>query len=145
MNTCGGLTGISCPTGFYNENEGTSAWTHIEDATKRKAAMDAWANKNATEATKNTNCCTAKATCALIVGTTTPAAVAATTTPAAAPALKFSQHKIAIQDSEHPWSMNVAWLAVGGFVGMGVLMAVQGLRSRAAAAETNLLDDASLE
>merc|ERR1712139_367855 len=81
--TCGGLTGISCPTGFYNENEGTSAWTHIEDATKKKAAMDAWANKNATEATKNVACCTKKAACIHVVGTTTPAAGAVTTTPAA--------------------------------------------------------------
>lgn len=149
-NTCGGLSNIACPTGFFNENSGVDSWKHIKDATKRQAAKDAWANKNATDATKNTACCTPKAACVHYVGTSTPAATPATTTPAA-PALKFSEHKVAIQASERPVGTNMLWLAVGGFIGMGVLMAVQGLRSRTGTTEADprevnhLLDNGSLE
>merc|ERR1712080_619443 len=80
---CGGLTGISCAFGSYDER---TTWT----AKTTKAAQDAWNNKPATEATKNTACCTAKAACAKpAVGTTTPAAdvvvqmIPVTTTPVA--------------------------------------------------------------
>lgn len=149
-NTCGGMSGIVCPKGFFNEN---LDWSHIKDATKMKAAQNAWRSKNATDATKNTNCCTEQVACALPVGTTTPAAgaaAAATTTPAA-PALKFSEHRVATSGSDHAWATNTFWLAVGGFIGMGVLMAVQGLRSRTTTSDadsrevSNLLANESLE
>jgi len=52
---CGGLSGIVCAAGFYNEF--TSLFT-------LQATKDVWVNKAATDDTKNTACCTAVATCA---------------------------------------------------------------------------------
>merc|ERR1712139_293516 len=89
--TCGGLTGISCKYGFFDERE---LWT----AKTSKAAKDAWNGKAANETNKNTNCCSAREPCRIPTGTTTPKAAAAVVTPTpAAPALKFSEHKVAIE------------------------------------------------
>merc|ERR1712159_107551 len=133
---CGGLTGISCPYGFFLE----SAYWDTTNADKSKqtpqATMDAWKAKVGTETNKNTNCCTPRMDCAR--GTTTPAPVAATTTPA--PALKYSQHKIATQrEGNHP-AMNIVWLAVGGVMGVAVLAVAHGLRSRTAAEDSREVD-----
>merc|ERR1719158_21324 len=101
---CGGLT-ITCAAGFYNPSSGFV--TGDADASKNtpKAVMDAWKNLAANETNKNDNCCVAKAQCTnytsahIAAGiTTTPAPVNyATTTPAAA--LKYSQHKIAVEQA----------------------------------------------
>merc|ERR1712139_371245 len=120
--TCGGLEGtITCATGFYDES--ATGWDLDPENPTPKAVKDAWRNKPATAATKNTACCTARAACtAAPAATTTPPA---TTTPAT-PALKFSEHKVATEEG----SSNMVWLGAGAMIGMGVLMIVQGLRSR---------------
>jgi len=131
---CGGLDNIYCKYGFYDER---NFWVETEGATKTpQSTKDAWNNKAGNETNKGTNCCTPRAICKL-PGSTTPAPTltpAVTTTPVA-PALKFSEHKVATADqtADRPWAANMVWLGVGGLIGMGVIMAVQGLRSRMSA------------
>lgn len=115
---CGGVTGIACPYGFFNEAD---TWNSKTPA----ATKDEWKNKAGNETNKNTNCCTARMEC--FYGTTTPVPVVVTTTPAAA--LKYSVHKAAIQEGTQPQGGNVAYLGAGAVLGMGVLMVVQRLRS----------------
>lgn len=134
--TCGGnyptAGDLTCGTGFYDER---TFWKAADDKdlgiTKTtQAAKDAWALKvgNSTKL-----CCTPVANCTNITSTATAAGVTTTpapvvtTTPAAAPALKFSEHKVAVEKSS---GSNMVWLGVGAFMGMGVLMFVQRLRSR---------------
>lgn len=128
-NTCGGLTGIVCPYGFFDES---STWILFGDKKTPQATMDAWKKKNASEATKNTACCTPRAPCkyeAPAAATTTPAAVVVTTTPSA-PALKYSENKLDVEDQTQPLSANLVPLGVGCLMGMAVLMVVRGIRSR---------------
>lgn len=115
---CGGLAGITCPYGTYDES---TRWT--SDTTQ--ATKDAWNNKAATAATKNTDCCTAEAACSTDV-TTTPAAVV-TTTPVA-PARLFSEHKHAITKTSG--GSKASFVLVGAFTGMAVMFMVQKLRQK---------------
>merc|ERR1712146_245079 len=96
-------------------------------------------NKEGNSTTKNTACCTERNACA--AWTTTPAPGVVTTTPAA-PALKYSQHKVAtVQRSS---GSNMVWLGAGAVVGMGVLMAVQGFRSKTQVVQADSDDDEAL-
>jgi len=129
---CGGQTGISCPYGTYDES---TMWTKdTKDAVK-----DAWKNKAGNSTTKNTACCTERNACT--AWTTTPAPGVVTTTPAA-PALKYSQHKVATMQRSS--GSNMVWLGAGAVVGMGVLMAVQGFRSKTQVVQADSDDDEAL-
>jgi len=119
VQTCGGLSGITCGYGTF---DASSTFT---DKTPQKVA-DAWKNTLANETNKNTNCCSPAAACSSQIGTTTPAP-AVTTTPAA-PARLYSQHKIAVGHDQS--GSNMVWLGVGGVMGMAVLMVIRGLQSR---------------
>jgi len=128
VTTCGGLKGITCAYGTFDES---ATWT----ADTTQAVKDAWNSKAATEATKNTACCTAQAACQWEGASTTPAAAAATTTPAAVvtttPAARlYSEHKVAIKDGQTSSVSNMVWLGAGCFIGMAVLMVAQALRSK---------------
>lgn len=123
---------MSCAYGTYDER---LYWVTTGAKAKQtpQATRDAWNNKPATDATKNTACCTAKAVCTGTLATTTPAATA---TPATA-IRRYSEHKVAVQEgSDRP----MVWLGVVGLIGMSVLMAVQGLRSRMQASSPNQAD-----
>merc|ERR1712178_378458 len=97
--------------------------------------MDAWKNRAATDKNKNTNCCTKREVCKVPVPigtlTPTPPAAAVTLTPAVR---LFGEHE-ANEVANRPWSANMIWLGVGGLIGMGVLMLVQGLRAKVPAVE----------
>merc|ERR1712100_125532 len=106
------------------------------DSKTTQAVKDVFNGKGPVSAANaSTVCCTARVACA-IPGTSTPAPPAATTTPAAA-ALKFSEHKIAVEASQSAGA-NMLWLGVGALVGMGVLMVVQGLRSKTQARDQQI-------
>merc|ERR1711907_568931 len=62
--TCGGVVGITCPYGFYDERTLWNSKTPEE-------VKDAWNGRATTEKTKNADCCTPKAAC-FNEGTTTP-------------------------------------------------------------------------
>lgn len=141
---CGGVTQvIQCAYGFYDES---TTWIfNNKDPSKNtpKATMDAWKNKNTTEGTRNTECCTPKAICEYEAPATTtpgPVATAATTTPVYVGTVRrYSEHMAAVQKgSDQPRGASMVWLGVGGLIGMGFLMAVQGLRSRMPAPSASL-------
>lgn len=137
---CGGLTGISCAYGFYDES---ALWIKAGKLKTAKSITDAWNNKPATQANKNTNCCTAKTVCAKPVGTTTPAP---TVTPTATPASvirRYSQ-EISVGNGKNN-NANMVSFGVGGLIGMSVIMGVQALRSRMNAAVYNEMDGSGSE
>jgi hypothetical protein len=137
VTTCGGIaatTGIVCKYGFFNEMDSWGLKT-------TQSVKDVFNAKVASKANASTVCCTARVACA-IPGTSTPAPAVVTTTPAAA-ALKYSEHNIAVEGSQSS-GVNMLWLGVGAVVGMGVLMVVQGLRSKSQASEQNEDSDADM-
>jgi len=136
VQTCGGLSGINCKYGYFNEK---TMW----NGDTAQSVKDAWNNKPANATNKNTNCCTARATCDR-TATTTPAPF--TSTPAAAPvaALKYSQNKAVVtQKAGEASTSNLVWLACGAFVGMSIMSVVQHMR-RASAREPAYSEDTEM-
>lgn len=123
---CGGLTGITCPYGFFYEPDG---WDHRGVKATVQGIMDAWRNKPGNVTNKNVNCCTERAACSrAAIFTSTPVA----------PALKFSALNGDVTKKikkEEKRAGTAVWVGAGAFVGFVILAFARTANSRKASHE----------